>query len=65
MAAIVVVVAVTGALVWAVWRSPHRNDLSTFGGFAVAVIVPVASVVVYLTKIRQAGDTGQGRPLDE
>jgi len=65
MAAIVVVVAVSGAVVWAVWRSPQRIDLSTFGAFAVAVIVPVVSLVVYLTKVRQAGETGRGRPLDE
>ena len=65
VAAIVVVIAVTGALIWAVWRSPHRAGLSTFGGFAIAVIVPVASLVVYLTKVRQAGETGRVRPLDE
>jgi hypothetical protein len=65
MAATVIVIAVTGTLVWLVWRSPHRSDLSTFGAFAVAVIVPVASLVVYLTKVTQAGDTGPGRPLDE
>jgi hypothetical protein len=63
--AIVVVIAVAAALIWVVWRSPHRIDLSTFGAFAVAVIVPVASFVVYLTKVRQADDTGRGRPLDE
>ena len=64
MAAIVVVVAVSGAVVWAVWRSPQRIDLSTFGAFAVAVIVPVASLVVYLTKVRQAGETGRaGRSM--
>ena len=62
MAAIVVVIAVAGALVWVVWRSPHRVDLSTFGAFAVAVIVPVASLVVYLSKVRRAGAT---RPLSE
>ena len=65
MAAIFVVIALAGALVWVVWRSPHRADLSNFGAFAVAVIVPVASLVVYLTKVRQAGDTGRGRPLNE
>ena len=65
VAAIVVVIAVAGALVWVVYRSPHRDDLSTFGGFAVAVMVPVASVVVYLAKIRQSGDAGQGRPLTD
>ncbi len=64
-AAIVVVVAVTGALMWVVWQSPHRSDLSTFGGFAVAVIVPAASLVVYLTKVRRRGDTGRGWPLGE
>ena len=64
-AAIVVVIAVPGTLVWVVWRSPQRSDLSTFGAFAVAVIVPVASLVVYLTRVRQAGNTGRGRPLDE
>jgi hypothetical protein len=63
--AIVVVIAVSGTLMWAVWRSPHRSDLSAFGGFAVAVIVPVASLVVYLTKVRQADGRGGGRPLDE
>jgi len=64
-AAIVVVIAVAAAWVWVVWRSPQRSDLSTFWAFAVAVIVPVASLVVYLTRVRQAGDTGGGRPLDE
>jgi hypothetical protein len=33
-------------LVWLVWRSPHRGGLSTFGGFVVAVVAPVASLVV-------------------
>lgn len=65
MAAIVVVIAVAGVLVWVVWRSPHRGDLSTFGGFAVAVIVPVASLVAYLAKLRRPGRLGRGRPLDE
>ena len=62
--AIVVVIAVAAALVWVVWRSPHRGALSTFGAFAIAVIVPVASLVVYLTRVR-AGSTGRGRPLNE
>ena len=65
MASIVVVIAIAGTLVWVVWRSPQRIDLSTFGAFAVAVIVPVTSLVVYLTKVRQADDTGRGRPLSE
>ena len=60
VAAIVTVVAAAGALVWVVWRSPHRSDLSTFGGFAVAVIVPVASLVVYLTKAQASWRNGPG-----
>jgi hypothetical protein len=54
--AIVTVVAVSGAVAWAVWRSAQRIDLATFGAFAVAVIVPVVSLVVYLTRVRQAGE---------
>lgn len=65
VAAIVVIVAVAGGLVWAVWRAPNRSDLSTFGGFAVAVIVPVVSLVVYLTKLKSPGGAGLGLPLDE
>ena len=65
MAAIVAVVAVSGAVVWAVWRSPQRIDLATFGAFAVAVIVSAVSLVAYLARVRRAGDTGRGRPLDE
>jgi hypothetical protein len=65
LAAIAAVIAVAGILVWAVWRSPHRGDLSTFGGFVVAVVAPVASLVVYLTKLRRPGATGPGRPPSE
>jgi len=62
LAAIVVVIAVAGALVWIVWRSPHQAGLSTFGAFAVAVIVAVASLVLYLSKLRRPGAP---RPLSE
>ena len=65
MVVIVAVVVVSGVVVWAVWRSPHRDSLSAFGGFAAAVIVPVATLVVYLTRLRQAGDAERTRPLDE
>src|SRR6478672_8654919 len=33
LAAIALVIAAAGILVWLVWRSPHRGDLSTFRGF--------------------------------
>jgi hypothetical protein len=35
--AIIAVIAGTFALLWLVWRSPHRNDLATFGSYAGAV----------------------------
>ena len=63
LAAIVVVIAVVGAFVWTVWRSPHRGDLSTFGAFVVAVIAPVVSLVVYLARLRRPGRPD--RPLSE
>ena len=62
MVAIVVVVLVSGTVVWAVWRSSQRTDLSAFGGFAVAVIVPVATLVIYLTRLRQACRNGPDPP---
>jgi hypothetical protein len=65
MVAIVVVVLVSGAVILAVWRSPQRNDLSAFGGFAAAVIVPVATLVIYLTRLRQDAETAPTRSLDE
>src|ERR1700745_1032463 len=65
MVAIVVVVLVSRAVILAVWRSSQRNDLSAFGGFAAAVIVPVATLVIYLTRLRQAAETAPTRSLDE
>jgi len=40
MAAIVVVVAVSGAVMWAVWRSPQRSDLSLGSGRLVIIGEP-------------------------
>jgi hypothetical protein len=54
--AIVVVVAVAGFLVWVVWRSPHRSDLSVFGAFAAAVVAVLIPVIGYFAKIRQPAD---------
>ena len=57
--------AVADILVWMVCRSTNRGDLLTFGRFVVAVVAPVASLVVYLTKLRRPGGTGLGRPPGE
>jgi hypothetical protein len=43
--AAVALVAVTGWLLYAVWRSPHRNDLATFGAFATPVVVITAGLI--------------------
>lgn len=43
--AAVALVAVTGWLLFAVWRSPHRDDLATFGAFAIPVVVIAAGLV--------------------
>lgn len=63
--AIVAVAAVAGVLVWVVWRSADRDDLATFGAFAVAVIVAAVPVIARLAKVGAAGGPDRGRPLDE
>ncbi len=43
--------AIAVAAVWvlvAVWRSPHRNDLATYWGFAAAVVVPAAGWIAWV-----------------
>jgi hypothetical protein len=65
VALIIMVIVVAGAVLWGVWRSSERNDLSTFGGFAVAFVALVSSCIVYLAKVRQRGDPGRGRTLDQ
>jgi hypothetical protein len=62
---IVVFVAIAGAVLWAVWRSPHRDDLSTFGAFAAAVIVPLISLCVFIAKFEKRTSSGQGRTPSE
>jgi hypothetical protein len=44
---IVIAVAMAGAVGWAysVWRSPHRNDLATYGQYVIALAVLVGSIV--------------------
>jgi hypothetical protein len=44
----VAVIVVAGAwLLYAVWRSPHRSDLSTYGAFVVAVVALVAGWIAW------------------
>ena len=45
--AVAVIVAVGSWLLYVVWRSPHRNDLSTYGAFAVAVMALVLGWIAW------------------
>jgi hypothetical protein len=45
---IIAVVAIAGGTVWlmyAVWRSPHRNDLASFGSYAAAIAVIAGGLI--------------------
>ena len=65
LAVIVVIIAVAGALMWVVWRSPHRSDLATFWIFGATLITVASPLIVYLAKLGQPGGLGQGGRLDE
>jgi hypothetical protein len=65
----VVAAIVSGTLwlVYAVWRSPHRNDLATFGSYVAAVAVVAAALITraWEVRARQSGDALQATELDE
>src|SRR6266478_3224015 len=50
--AAVAIVMGTFGLVYAVWRSPHRNDLATFGSYAAAVTVAAVALITRTWKTR-------------
>jgi hypothetical protein len=53
------VVVVAGAAAWvlyAVWRSPQRNDLATYGAFAVALVALVAGRTPGLRELDDLAD---------
>lgn len=61
-------IAVAALLVlYAVWRSPHRTDLSTYGAFAVALVALAAGWIGWAWRRRQKQDGGTlgPRELDE
>jgi hypothetical protein len=58
--AVAAVAAVTIWLVYAVWRSPHRDDLSTFGSFAAALAVIAAGVMGRAWRRRSARAAAAG-----
>lgn len=62
-AAAIVVVMVAGLVT--VWRSPHRNDLATYGAFAVAVIALAAGWIAWVWQAgsQQADKVVSGQEL--
>jgi hypothetical protein len=56
------VVAMTCVL-YAVWRSPHRDDLATYGAFAVAVFAAVPGLSAWVRR-RSSGKTAGSEDLD-
>jgi hypothetical protein len=67
---VVVVTAVAGITVWlvyAVWRSPHRNDLATFGSYVAAVAVMAAALITraWEVRTRQRGGALPAAELDQ
>jgi hypothetical protein len=67
---VVVVAAVAGVTLWlvyAVWRSPHRYDLATFGSYVAAVAVMAAALIsrAWEVRSRQRGVALQAADLDQ
>ena len=64
--AIAVVIAGTFALLWLVWRSPHRNDLATFGAYAGAIVaIAVGLIGTAVSAITRAKEKGKGSTRDK
>jgi hypothetical protein len=65
--AAVVIAAGTVWLVYAVWRSPNRNNLAGFGSYAAAVAVIAAGLIARMweTRARKHDDFAGPRELDQ
>lgn len=67
---VVVVAAIVGVTLWlvyAVWRSPHRYDLATFGSYVAAVAVASVALIARAWEVRnrQRGSDLQAAELDQ
>jgi hypothetical protein len=62
--AVAAIAAVTTWLVYAVWRSPRRDDLSTFGAFAAAVAVIAAGLIGRAWRTRSTPGAGTTGPAE-
>lgn len=66
---VVVVAAIAGGMLWlvyAVWRSPHRMDLATFGSYVAGVAVVAVALITRAWEVRtqQRGGTLGTAELD-
>lgn len=59
-AAIVVIALSTLAVLYAVWRSPHRSDLATYGAFAAAVVALALGWIALAWRARTRKDNAAG-----
>ena len=66
LAPVALVVAAVLWLLYAVWRSPHRSDLATYGAFAVAVVPLLAGWIAWAwrARTRRAVPAAAGGELD-
>src|ERR1022692_912335 len=66
-AAVIAAIAASAfGLIWAVYRSPHRDDLSVFGAYAAGVAAVAVTLILVVPGIaRRAGALRPARPLDE
>jgi len=65
LAAVGAIGVVTAVCLVAVWRSPHRSDLATYGAFAVALIALAAGWIAWALRAgsRQASGIVPGKEL--
>jgi len=67
---VIVVIAIAGVTLWlvyAVWRSPRRDDLATFGSYVAGIAVVAAALIAraWETRTRQLGNVLQAAELDQ
>jgi hypothetical protein len=65
-----VVIGIAGVALWLVyevWRSPHRDDLATFGSYVAGIAVAAAALIAraWETRTRQLGNVLQAAELDQ
>ncbi len=66
VAAIVAIATAAGWLLYAVWRSPHRNDLVAYWGLVATIVTIAAGRIAWAwrARVRMVDDqSAQGDPM--